>query len=191
MPSLTAAAPAPLPLRHCAGQRNPRSPACGLQAATASHPAPRQRLRPWLCLSCGRRPAGAGLCSVRAFSRTARRLRHQLRSWLCRLRRGAVRPPALRGPPPLTCGEADGCVGGRGRPQDQNRATCCIAHPFGGCAAQQPAAPRPHSCSIPQVAHPQGKPAARDCPSEANPVSSLRSTAHRRAGVNSPLRVEL
>ncbi|MDP2852076.1 MAG: hypothetical protein Q8O23_01590 [Gallionella sp.] len=42
MPSVTAAAPAPPPPRHCAGQRKDRSPACGLQAATSSHPAPRR-----------------------------------------------------------------------------------------------------------------------------------------------------
>ena len=63
---------------------------------------------------------------------------------LCRWSVGgntAVRRPALRGPPPLTCGEADGCDAGRVGLQGQDRATCCIAHPFGGYAAR--ALPRP------------------------------------------------
>ena len=51
------------------------------------------------------------------------------------------RCPALRGPPPLTCGEADGCVAWRNGPQGQDRATCCIAHPFGGYAAKPRRAP--------------------------------------------------
>ena len=59
VPSATAAAPAPPPLHHCAGQHKTRSPACGLLAATASHPAPRQRRCHWLCPSCCRRPASA------------------------------------------------------------------------------------------------------------------------------------
>jgi hypothetical protein len=72
-------------------------------------------------------------------------------------------------------------LAGRGRLQDQNRATCCIPHPFGGYAAQHLAAPRPHSCSIPQVAHPQGKPAARDCRSKA-PSRSVRCAQVHTAG---------
>ena len=35
----------------------------------------------------------------------------------------------------------------------------------------------PHSCSIQQVAHGQGKPAARDCQSKANPVCASRLLA--------------
>ncbi len=80
-----------LPRRRCAtalASDKPCSPACGLQAATSSHPAPRQRLRPWLCRSCCRRPGIAVHCPCLAWSRTARRLRRQLRSRLRRLRWG-------------------------------------------------------------------------------------------------------
>ena len=167
LPSCPAAA---APLRWPA---NNRSPACGLQAATSSHPAPRQRLRHWLSRSCHRRPAGADFYSVRTFSRTARRLRHQLRSWLRRLRRGAVRRPALRGPPPLTCGKAVGCAGGACQPARSR--PCDLLH----CASirrlrGKPSRVPPRFCSIPQVAHGQRKPAARDCQSKANPVCASR-----------------
>jgi len=162
-----------LPRRRCAtalASDNPCSPACGLQAATSSRPAPRQRLRHWLCLSCCRRPVIADFRSVRAFSRTARRLRHQLRSWLRRLRRGAARRAALRGPPPLTCGEADGCDAGRVGLQGQDRAACCIAHPFGGCAANT--SPRP-------VLFPA--PFRRSHTARANPLRGIASQKPNRS----------
>jgi len=62
---------------------------------------------------------------------------------LCRWSVGgntAARRPVLRCPPPLTCGEADGFDTGRFfLLQGQDRATYCIAHPFGGYAAKHPA----------------------------------------------------
>ncbi len=59
VPPITAAPPAPPPLRHCAGQRQSCSPACGLQAATVPDAPPRQRLRHWLSRSCYRRSVSA------------------------------------------------------------------------------------------------------------------------------------
>jgi hypothetical protein len=69
---------------------------------------------------------------------------------------------------------------GRVSLQGQDRATCCIAHPFGGYAANTRRVP-PHSCSIPQVAHGQGKPAARDCQSKAT-SGSVRCAQLHSAG---------
>jgi hypothetical protein len=131
------------------------------------------------------------LFSVRAFSRTARRLRHQLRSWLRRLRRGAVRRPALRGPPPLTCGEADGCAGGAWQAARSKPCHLLIAHPFGGYAAGT--LPRPTLFLLHSAGRtPQRQTRYAGLPVKSHSrVSSLRSNAHRRAGVNSPLRGEL
>ena len=112
-------------------------------------------------------------CSVPS----ARRLRHQLRSWLRRLRRDVARRPVLRGPPPLTCGEADGCDSGACRPA---RSRPC--HPL-HCASirrlrGKPSRVPPPSCSITQVAHGQGKPAARDCRSKATSGSVRCAQVH-------------
>ena len=181
VPSITAAPPAPPPLHHCAGQRKDRSPACGLQAATSSSSEPRRhavKLRhgsispaiavppaPTFALSALPRvlPAACAV-SIKPLTASAATL-------------GGRSPFALRGPPPLTCGEADGydagsCQPARSRP-------CHLLH----CASirrlrgQNLAAPRPHSCSIPQVAHGQGKPAARDCQSNTKPVCASRLLA--------------
>jgi len=74
--------------------------------------------------------------------------------------------------------------------QDQDRATYCIAHPFGGYAAKT--LPRPVLIPAPfRRSHtPQGKPAARDCQSKSESARIARMS-RSRAWVNSPLRVEL
>lgn len=125
VPSITAAPPAPPPLHHCAGQRKGRSPACGLQAATSSSSEPRRyavKLRhgsispaiavppaPTFALSALPRvlPAACAV-SIKPLTASAATL-------------GGRSPFALRGPPPLTCGEADGydagsCQPARSRP---------------------------------------------------------------------------
>ncbi|HUW38103.1 MAG TPA: hypothetical protein VMV91_12315 [Rhodocyclaceae bacterium] len=96
-----------------------------------------------LYLSCYRRTASADFYSVRAFSRSARRLRRQHKAahgfsgyagavlnvlhFVARRRLPAVKRTAA--------------MPGRVGLQDQDRATCCIAHPFGGYAAKN--SPRP------------------------------------------------
>ncbi len=216
--------PALLLRRRCAtalASDNPCSPACGLQAATSSHPAPRQRLRHWLRLSCRRRPAGAdfyvglarchlpaacaisfahgcvgyaGRCPVSAAHRfracpagpagrdrppaTALPLapRHGgsgplPRRWRARWPavpvisgwHTAARRLVLRGPPPLTCGEAVGSASGRVSLQGQDRATCCIAHPFGGYAEN------------PAASHLSPAPFRRSHKAKANPLCGIAS----------------
>ena len=114
----------------------------------------------------------------------------------------AARPSALRGPPPLTCGEADGCdnrgvsgckiktvppaalrIHSAATRQTQPRPTSFLLHSTGRTR------PRQTRCAGLPV---KSKPGLRFASVGLNPSGcSLRSIAHRQAGVNSPLRVEL
>ena len=120
----------------------PQAPRRRYRVADSTTPS-RDKAAPRLCLSCYRRPASADFCSWPAMVPAARRLRRQHKaahgsSGYARAPRAVLHFVARRRLPAV---KRTATMPDRVSLQGQDRATCCIAHPFGGYAAKT--LPRP------------------------------------------------